>query len=217
MRRSIYVPLKTPAKQALKPLEFSNPMKTLTARNGRSGDMPKHVRKKRAKGHTYYYFNTGLLNKNGKPVLLRLPPLGTAKFDTALKRALRDRFKRETRVIPAVERRAVPFGDFDPSVLEGGDVPVDGDDLYFIRAGDAVKIGRAVDVWRRMGNMQSNNHEELDCICRLPGRGHEERQWQAHFRDHWIRGEWFEWTEELAEAIELANQGKPWWRKDEAA
>jgi hypothetical protein len=85
------------------------------------------------------------------------------------------------------------------------------DDLYFFRAGDAVKIGRAGDVFKRMVNTQANNHLELDCVCRLPRRGYEEHQWHAYFRDVWIRGEWFDWIPEIAAAIELARKDKPWW------
>lgn len=85
------------------------------------------------------------------------------------------------------------------------------DDLYFMLAGERVKIGRSTDTWRRQGHIQANNHEEVDCICRLVGRGYEERAWQAAFCETKVRGEWFERTWALDIAIGMARAGHPWW------
>lgn len=190
----------------LKRLESFHPVE-----NG--ANLPKYVRAKVAKGRTYYYFDTGKVGKNGKPLLAPLPPPGDRRFDAELRKERHRRWQHETRVIGPIVRKIAPPTTFDPATLEG----VSYDSLYFIRAGAAVKIGRAADVFRRMANMQANNHLELDCICKLRGRGHEEVAWQAYFHDHWIRGEWFEWSEHIAEAIELAREGKRWWREGETA
>lgn len=40
---------------------------------------PKHVRRVRSKGHTYYYFNTGKV-ENGKPVMTRMPNMSDPGF-----------------------------------------------------------------------------------------------------------------------------------------
>jgi hypothetical protein len=83
-------------------------------------------------------------------------------------------------------------------------------DLYFIRAGSAVKIGHTINIVNRLGKMQADNHEELDCILLLRGRGHEEPQWHKQFRHCHIRGEWFRWTDDLERAVldaRAANAG----------
>jgi hypothetical protein len=170
--------------------------------------LPKYVHVKKAKGRTYYYFDTGR-RKDGKRILSRLPRHGTKSFTRELERAQLARWRRETASIPTMAIKPLKVEEFDPKLLIG---PSIGDDLYFIRAGDAVKIGRAVDVWTRMANMQVNNHLELDCICRLRGRGHEERAWHSFFRTHHIRGEWFQWTPAMAEAVRLARAGEEWWK-----
>lgn len=75
-------------------------------------------------------------------------------------------------------------------------------DLYFIRAGcRAVKIGRTVNIVNRLGKMQADNHEELDCLLVLRGQGHLEADWHRRFKGFHIRGEWFRWTPELHAAI----------------
>jgi hypothetical protein len=188
----------------------TNAKRSETAPQSVKTGLPPYVRVKFAKGRTYYYFDTGETNAGGKPVLTPLPAPGTAGYTTELKKAELARWRRKTRVFPPLPRGNRPPDGFDPAELLADLSSID--DLYFIRAGDAVKIGRAVGVFERMVNMQSNNHLELDCICRLPGRGHEERQWQMYFRDIWIRGEWFDWMPEVADAIECARRDKQWWR-----
>jgi hypothetical protein len=47
-------------------------------------------------------------------------------------------------------------------------------DLYFIRCGDAVKIGRTTNIVQRLANMQVNNPHEIDCLLLLKGQGKEE-------------------------------------------
>jgi len=78
--------------------------------------------------------------------------------------------------------------------------------LYFVLCGNAVKIGRASDVKKRLDNMQANNPVELNCVCRLPNRGHEEKGWHQRFVHLLIRGEWYRWVPELAAAIAKARE-----------
>lgn len=78
-------------------------------------------------------------------------------------------------------------------------------DLYFVRAGNAVKIGRTVNVANRLRKMQADNHEELNCILVLPGRGCDEQQWHRRFRLAHIRGEWFAWGLAIETAVEIAR------------
>lgn len=169
---------------------------------------PKYVYVKKAKGKSYLYFDTGQKRKSGARILTRLPARNSRSFARELEKARLERWRRETDTIPSMAVKPPRTDEFDPSLLSAVET---GDDLYFIRAGDAVKIGRASDVWKRLANMQANNHLELNCICRLSGRGHEERGWQSYFKTHHIRGEWFQWTPALAAAIELARRGEKWW------
>ena len=171
---------------------------------------PKHVRMKRAKGREYYYYDTGKKDADGKRVLTPLPHRYHHSFDRELKKAQRERFKHVTQSLPRIAptfQRDIPF---DPLMLARGKDP-NGDELYFVRAGDVVKIGRAKCSWKRLASMQADNHLELNCICVLEGRGHEERAWHAYFRSVRVRGEWFEWVPEMAAAITLAKQDKRWW------
>jgi hypothetical protein len=75
-------------------------------------------------------------------------------------------------------------------------------DLYFIRAGKAVKIGHTHNIVARLGNMQANNPQELDCLLLLRGKGHEERDWHKRFKAEHIRGEWFRLSPRIKRAIE---------------
>jgi hypothetical protein len=74
-------------------------------------------------------------------------------------------------------------------------------DLYFIQAGNAVKIGRTANIVGRLGKMQADNHEELNCLLVLPGQGHEESDYQERFAEHRIRGEWFRLCPEILEEV----------------
>jgi hypothetical protein len=80
-------------------------------------------------------------------------------------------------------------------------------DLYFIRAGKAVKIGHTNNIVQRLHNMRANNHEELDCLLLLRARGHEEAQWHKRFAGDRIRGEWFKWSARLERAIAQERSG----------
>jgi integrase len=56
-------------------------------------DLPKHVRRKIAKGRVYYYFDTGA-RANGKPVLKRLPDIRDPEFGRMLSAAQSGRTRR---------------------------------------------------------------------------------------------------------------------------
>lgn len=75
-------------------------------------------------------------------------------------------------------------------------------DLYFIRAGDAVKIGRSVNLTTRMKKMQVDNPEKLDCVLVLKGCGPEEGKWHKTFAADHIRGEWFRFSPSIQNEVE---------------
>lgn len=56
--------------------------------------MPPGVHRKTAKGHVYYYFNTGQKDTAGKPIMKRLPDLNAIDFGPAYSSALRSKSMR---------------------------------------------------------------------------------------------------------------------------
>ena len=66
--------------------------------------------------------------------------------------------------------------------------------IYFLlnRVRNAVKIGSAVDVPRRLSQLQIGSPDPLELLGTSPGSLQEERELHQHFRCFHIRGEWFE-------------------------
>jgi hypothetical protein len=85
------------------------------------------------------------------------------------------------------------------------------DDLYFIRKGDNVKIGRAKDPANRLKALQTGCPEKLELAEVLDGRGYEERVWHKAFANERLHGEWFLMSRQLSKAISLAARGRRWW------
>lgn len=70
--------------------------------------------------------------------------------------------------------------------------------IYFIQAADgAVKIGRANNVNRRLRNLQTAHAQELILLRTIEGGELEEWACQFEFRDLRIRGEWFQFSEQM--------------------
>ena len=71
--------------------------------------------------------------------------------------------------------------------------------IYFIRAGGRgpVKIGRAVNVKRRLESLQISHWEKLRLLRTMPGNDVVERWMHHHFRKHRIRGEWFHYHDAM--------------------
>ena len=59
--------------------------------------LPKYVHRKKAKGRTYYYFDTGVRDDKGNRILSRLPDIRDPKFGTALQSANAQRTKKQER------------------------------------------------------------------------------------------------------------------------
>jgi hypothetical protein len=78
--------------------------------------------------------------------------------------------------------------------------------VYFIRAGRmrAIKIGWANDAEARLAALQTASHHKLHLIGYLPGSHADEQEWHDRFRSLRIRGEWFNLTDEIREAINAA-------------
>lgn len=74
--------------------------------------------------------------------------------------------------------------------------------VYFVQEGlrGPIKIGRAVDISKRMGLLQCGNSQELVFLGHILSDFDSELMEQklhSHFRDYRIRGEWFEPCAEL--------------------
>ncbi|MCZ6897668.1 MAG: GIY-YIG nuclease family protein [Betaproteobacteria bacterium] len=72
--------------------------------------------------------------------------------------------------------------------------------VYFIRADSddhsPIKIGVAVNVGRRLQELQIGNHEKLYIMASIKALGEEHAYWiekslHKFFKSDWIRGEWF--------------------------
>jgi hypothetical protein len=73
--------------------------------------------------------------------------------------------------------------------------------LYFIRAGDYLKIGVTTDLDRRLLALRTASPLPLVVKAVRPGTVREERAWHQRFAHLRVQGEWFRWTPELAAAI----------------
>jgi hypothetical protein len=76
--------------------------------------------------------------------------------------------------------------------------------IYFIQHGDSgpIKIGFTKDdPNRRLGILQVGNPEKLMCIKVIEGNIRDEHDLHHKFRQHFIRGEWFQPAEELVSFV----------------
>jgi hypothetical protein len=66
--------------------------------------------------------------------------------------------------------------------------------VYFVTDGDAVKIGKAVDVKQRISSIKVNNPREIIELQSIPtsDMGQIERSLHEWFDNYHIRGEWFD-------------------------
>lgn len=76
--------------------------------------------------------------------------------------------------------------------------------IYFIKSGDngPVKIGYAVNITDRMEQLQTANPEKLEVILSLPGTFHKEKEIHEQFKHNRLRGEWFEYSDDLKRYID---------------
>jgi hypothetical protein len=78
--------------------------------------------------------------------------------------------------------------------------------VYFVRAGEVVKIGRAVDVADRIRNMQVGHHEPLKLLAAVPAHAALEAELHRHFAVEREDGEWFRLSPRLMAYIEGVRQ-----------
>lgn len=81
--------------------------------------------------------------------------------------------------------------------------------VYYIRAGDKIKIGKAVDPRQRMRELQTGNGETLILLATEPGGLDVERARHRQFRRLRVRGEWFRAEPALLHHIATVHAAKP--------
>lgn len=82
-------------------------------------------------------------------------------------------------------------------------------DLYFVSAGNAVKIGRTTNFKTRLRFIQAHNHEKVECLLLLEGQGWRELDLHKRFKPHRLHGEWFEHCPEIEAEIARLNAPRP--------
>ena len=73
--------------------------------------------------------------------------------------------------------------------------------VYFIRSGNAVKIGISFEPRKRLSNMATGNHGKLELLGMMKGGGKKEKALHSKFHKHHKKGEWFRWVPEIADYI----------------
>lgn len=100
-----------------------------------------------------------------------------------------------------------------PSVGTGdGRVRAKEPQVYFIRAGEFVKIGTGYDPLKRLADLQCANPLELELVHHVPGTFADERRLHKRFAAYRTRpgGEWFHYSDEIRAFIEgLRSGGSP--------
>ncbi len=76
--------------------------------------------------------------------------------------------------------------------------------VYFIQAGDAIKIGFSKNPPDRLAGLQTSHHEDLLLLGSIKGTPEDERNHHQMFCHLQLRGEWFRAEEELVEYINSA-------------
>lgn len=80
--------------------------------------------------------------------------------------------------------------------------------VYFVRAGDKIKIGFSTDAKTRINSLQTSNPERLELLGVIDGPESHERSLHHRFRHLHVLGEWFRAEADLLDYIRVAT-GQP--------
>ena len=81
--------------------------------------------------------------------------------------------------------------------------------LYFIKAGNFVKVGRSTNPNKRMASHQVSNPHECILLCSIKGDMFDlEKEAQFELRKYHQRGEWYKLTPRVKEYIKLVKKHK---------
>ncbi len=81
--------------------------------------------------------------------------------------------------------------------------------VYFIRAGDHVKVGYSAQPLDRLQTLQTSHPEKLEILCTIPGSIKTERSLHARFQSYRVRGEWFRFGPGIRKFVKCASQISP--------
>lgn len=81
--------------------------------------------------------------------------------------------------------------------------------IYFVRCGDAVKIGHATNAKARAAAIQTGSAESVLLMAFFYAPAAVEKQLHAALAEHRIRGEWFRNCPEIEILAALAREGQP--------
>lgn len=85
--------------------------------------------------------------------------------------------------------------------------------VYFVQAGDFVKIGKSTDWQDRLLALQTGSPHPVIPLLVLPATRHTERRLHVQFHRHRMNGEWFHLSAEIIAYIEAHRaedlQGRP--------
>lgn len=73
--------------------------------------------------------------------------------------------------------------------------------VYFIKCGEAVKIGRSIKPFERVAALAGANHQKLELLATMLGGPIEEKALHKRFAEYHIKREWFRYSIELAKFI----------------
>jgi hypothetical protein len=78
----------------------------------------------------------------------------------------------------------------------------DSKSLYFIKSGEFIKIGVAVEICQRMRSLQTGNPNKLILLAEFKNCGHMEGDIHFRLSNSSVGGEWFRHTTEIDSIIE---------------
>lgn len=81
--------------------------------------------------------------------------------------------------------------------------------VYFFICGDLVKIGKSVDPWRRLREVNNGSPHEIFYCGSIAGWTREEQLLHHIFKSYRVRGEWFKINKFLHEFIEKRAEFEP--------
>lgn len=81
--------------------------------------------------------------------------------------------------------------------------------VYFVRAGEAIKIGFSTNTPSRIASLQTSNAEQLELLGSIPGTPEDERELHERFCHFRIRGEWFRDADEIVDYVHDKTWRRP--------
>ena len=73
--------------------------------------------------------------------------------------------------------------------------------VYFIRCGEAVKIGISIKPYERIATLAAANHQKLELLATTDGGRKDEKALHRKFSAYHIKGEWFRYSAEIDKFI----------------